>query len=156
MTHRGKTLAAAAAAAFMLTGMAEVAKAETRFIGGLIVTAKSGTCGNDPTGWRFQTRFAPANVGGNGTNSRLSLFSDRYAVGMTLVNGSFNNTLRGVKASDIYNGVFTFSGIKVSFLTQQPASILATSNSVDATGQIKGLFGGPLCVAAFSMSAARE
>lgn len=148
--------ALAATASAALVGLAEQAQAETRFVGRIIFTAKSGTCDWDPVGNRAQIRFTPANVGDNGSDSSLSQFDDDWGgLGATLVGGSFNTTLKAVRAYDIWGGAWSRSGVKVKFSTQTPATILTTTNLVNVTGQLQNWVGGPLCVVTFRMSLVR-
>ncbi len=146
------TLAAAATA---LVGFAGQAQSAPFFIGKMIFTAKSGTCDWDPVGNRTHVRFAPANVGDNGTDSSLSMFDDWGGAGLSLLGGSFNTTLQSVRYYDVWIGAYEQTGAKVKFSSQTPATIAATTPLVNVTGQIQGVIGGQLCTVNFRMSLVR-
>ena len=77
-------------AGMALASMTVVASAETEFNGALCFTSANAAC--VAQGWNaggcFSTRYAPRNVGTNGPDTELSLFSDDFAVGFKLGSGN--------------------------------------------------------------------
>lgn len=150
-----RTFAVGLAAMASVAGFAAVAEAAPVFVGRLIVTAQTGTCSGNSIGFHHKVRFVPANVGDNGANSSIARFDDWYAVALTLVGASFDSTLRSVKAVDVWAGSSSISGVRIAFTEQSPTVITATTDSVEVTGKIKGLYGGSSCTATFQMSVVR-
>ena len=152
-----KKLIAAATLTAAFSGMHSIAaSAEAYFVGKVIFTTSTGTCEWNPVGSRRSARFAPAGVSNNGSDTRLSLFDDWNAIGMTLTNGSFASTFKAVTAYEVWAGAGDAGVVKVRVSNQKPASIAATTDNVELQGQIKGGIAGPDCVLTYRMNLVRS
>lgn len=90
--------------------MSTAAQAQTvEFRGGGVMKFQRNACTND--GWPGQggfeyinVRYRPANVGGNGSADRLSVFFQFAAMNFNLDNGRFNNTFKDTNSVYLYSG----------------------------------------------------
>ena len=125
---------------FVVVGVscAEVANAESLWLGTNVFNSTTGcTAGWNPVGSVFNSKFRPAGVGTNGSNSHFAVFDKAWATGFFLPNSSFNTTFRSVGATVIGSGSGTYSNAQVKFVSQAPATILNTSRFINISGQIK-------------------
>jgi hypothetical protein len=127
------------------------ASADPEFIGEMIFTAGDAGCTSDPTGDYNLVRFRPI-VDNNGDQSELSLFGRDWSSGLVLRKRNFDKTLRYVQSSNTYTGFGPSDfGTLVQFVSQSPATILATTTAITVTGKIENYDNREGCTASFNM-----
>ena len=140
-------------AASILVGFLGVTGAEATqsiFIGRIVFTGSSGAAciPVNPVGERQTIRFMPAGIDNNGVNSIFTLYwrsggqqdKPRSATSYTLASNSFDGTPRPVKGVIFENGPKNFVNtpvIAVTSVTQNNASLDATTQFVSASGEIQ-------------------
>jgi len=141
----------------LLTAASEAQAVQHRFIGGAVITGKSGTCPDyDPTGDRFHVRFRPSGLGTNGSNSGLSLFQLEGAINFR-VSGRFNTTAKLATTTYIYSfGDVNPNAVTVKFTSQVPTTLDTTTQYINAAGVITGYDYMPLCTVTFTMSVTKR
>jgi hypothetical protein len=124
--------------------------AQSRWMGDLVITAKSGSCPDfDPVGDRYVVRFQPGGVGTNGASTFLNLHGRNWVMGYKKAAGRFNTAFQPVQTTMIGASIGTATSY-IRFATQAPAAIAATTRFITVTGQIKGYDYMPACVVTFS------
>jgi hypothetical protein len=134
----------------LAAGNTNAEAARLRYWGGMVITAQSGTCPNgNEVGVKFATRFTTESAS---LASTLSLFRGENAYNFR-VNGRFTSAYKVAEAVAIHDfGGDPGNAVKVRFSSQSPATIAATTNFINVTGQISGWDEGPACTVTFRMS----
>lgn len=139
------------AAMLAAAGSSESLAAQSRWMGDLVVTGKSGSCPDfDPTGDRYTVRFQPGGVGTNGAVTFLNLHGRNWVMGYKKATGKFTTVFQPVQTTMIGASIGTATSY-IRFATQAPAAITAATRFITVTGQIRGYDYMPACVVAFSM-----
>jgi hypothetical protein len=138
---------------FLIAATLQAHAAPVRWQGEFMITGSSGTCDYDPTGDFGRARFRPGIGGDNGSWSAFSVINSRNAYSYRLNDGLFNTTFKTVDTMGVGDGFGPIDNVvKVKFDTQSPATIKATTNFIEITGQIKGYDYMPQCVINFKMA----
>jgi hypothetical protein len=143
-----KGLAPTIAAILGLTATSAMA-AKVEFRGALCLTSVNPTCLAEGwnTGCYSGSGYSPRNLGDNGPQTRLSLFSMFFAENYTLESGNLvGDTFRTVAGTGVGRGGFTFTS-QMKITSQSPAAskLTETTPSVTIIGSINDFDGTPGC-----------
>jgi len=141
---------AASAAAFLATA----AGAQTvEFRGGGYVSVPTSTaCQNagwPPGSFYMNMLYRPANVGSNGSLSRLSFFFQHFAMNYS-VQGDLTKTFKPVTGGGLRSSQYGYPKfVKMKKTGMTPRNVTAASQWVVLSGEIKGLDGVRGCQTGF-------
>ena len=121
-----------------MVGWAPAEAAQVNFIGTLTIVGQSGTCDYNRVGERFSANYRPANLGDNNSDTNLTLFSERFALGFRKDNGLFTTSFQTVEWVSLGGGFGSDDGITVQLriITQSPAVLAANTAFVILNGSI--------------------
>ncbi len=139
--------------------MAAGANAATiEFDGGLCLTAANAAC--NAAGWSaggcFSTRFSAPNIGTNGPQTQLSIFSGTFSLGFVLQSGTLiGTTFKQVDVTKVARAGGTFQS-QMRFTTQSPAAPKATTNFINMVGDVNNWDDVAGCTVSFRAAAPRR
>ena len=121
-----------------MVGWAPAKAAQVNFIGTLTIVGQSGVCDYNRVGDRFSAQYRPANLGDNNSDTNLTLFSDRFALGFRKDNGLFTTSFQTVEWITLGGG-FGFDEnitVQLRIITQSPTVLQANTAFVILNGSI--------------------
>jgi hypothetical protein len=141
------------AAALFVAPMSSAFAAQALWEGELYVETASAGCASDDvrTGFfssHYHAVFRPRNIGDNGTDTKLALYTPRSAFTLSWVGKNYGNaTVNGTEIGGSANAfpvTMTFSGTSMA-----PSSIAAATPTVVLKGKIKSFWNDPNCTVTF-------
>ena len=144
-----KKLLGAAALLAMFTQGAAAQLVDWRY-GSAVVTAASAACvaNGINVGASYDARYRHPNLGTNGNQARLSIFSRRTAHNFTMA-VDFTNAFQPATSAAFIGGAFSTNNAAQPYLPQlrmikrTPANIIATTPNIYMTFKIRGFFVSP-------------
>jgi hypothetical protein len=127
------------------------------WVGDMILTARSAACPHYVEAGNYSlVRFTPGGVGGNGSDSSITLFNRGIAFSFRLEEGSFNGSNQTVEAFAVFETHHPVGNpVQVRFASVSPATITPTTQNLRITGQIRGHLSAD-CVVNFRFALTRE
>jgi hypothetical protein len=123
------------------------------FIGTLKVLTGNAGCndGWNPAGGEFNGLLYPLSANPSENYSQFSIFDRVWTMGLRVSNTNFGATLKNAATTVVGKGIGSFTS-KISFSSQAPSTIVATSKFVSVSGQIAGFDANPDCTITFRFS----
>ncbi len=146
-----------AAVLLATTQTANAASTDVVFRGGLNVTSTT-TCPdwNPNKEFFLATYWVPVAGSTNGPDSVLTFHSGNgSAEGFELSSGTFTSTYQSVDTMHVYTRIGSYPAF-VKVTSQNPATILTTTQKVTVTGAVKGFGFQSTCIVNFTMSLVRN